>query len=155
MSAGDAGPPRWAVPVTLALSVAGLGTSAYLTYTHYAEPAALACPDTGVVNCVKVTTSSESMVGPVPVAVLGIVFFAGMLLLSLPWMWRARNPWVSRARLAGVAVGMVSVLYLVGVELLSLHAICLWCTAVHVLTFALFVACLAAASEWSEVRSGR
>ncbi|HET6818627.1 MAG TPA: vitamin K epoxide reductase family protein [Mycobacteriales bacterium] len=143
------------MPVTLALSVAGLGTSAYLTYTHYAEPAALACPDTGVVNCVKVTTSSESMVGPVPVAVLGIVFFAGMLLLSLPWMWRARNPWVSRARLAGVAVGMVSVLYLVGVELLSLHAICLWCTAVHVLTFALFVACLAAASEWSEVRSGR
>ena len=76
--------PRWTAPVTVALSLAGLGTASYLTYMHYTEPAGLACPDTGVVNCLKVTTSAQSMVGPVPVAVLGVVFFAAMLVLSLP-----------------------------------------------------------------------
>lgn len=137
--------PRWASPVTLLLSIAGLGVSSYLTYTHYTEPDALACPDTGVVNCLKVTTSSQSMVGPIPVAVLGVVFFAAMVVLSLPWMWHTANRLVAWVRLASVVAGMVSVLYLVGVELLAVHAICPWCTAVHVLTFGLFVACVAAA----------
>ena len=33
-------------------------------------------------------------------------------------------------------------LYLVWAELFRIHAICLWCTVVHVLTFALWVAVL-------------
>jgi uncharacterized membrane protein len=36
------------------------------------------------------------------------------------------------------------VLYLVAVELLVVRAICLWCTAVHVVTFGLFLAVLSA-----------
>jgi uncharacterized membrane protein len=136
--------PRWAAPVTLALNLGGLAVSSYLTYMHYTEPAGLACPDTGVINCLKVTTSSQSMVGPVPVAVLGVAFFAAMFVLSLPWLWRTSSRWVGRARLAGAVAGMLSVLYLVGVELIAVRAICLWCTAVHVLTFGVFVASLMA-----------
>ncbi|HET7309841.1 MAG TPA: vitamin K epoxide reductase family protein [Mycobacteriales bacterium] len=143
----DGAVPRWAAPVTLALSVAGLAVSSYLTYVHYTEPAALSCPDTGVVNCTKVTTSAQSMIGPVPVAVLGIVFFAGVVVLCLPWMWRMQSQLIRWSRLAAVSAGMVSVLYLVGVEVLSLHAICLWCSAVHVLAFAMFLAVLAASTE--------
>ena len=143
------------VPVTLSLCLAGLGTSSYLTYVHYTEPTSLACPDTGIVNCTKVTTSAQSMVGPVPVAVLGIVFFAAMLVLCLPVMWRMRNRWVERARLGGVAAGMVMVLYLVGAELISIRAICAWCTVVHVLTFALFLACLAATLSLGEAPPDR
>ena len=131
--------------MALTLSAAGLAVSSYLTYAHYTAPTALACPDTGVINCAKVTTSAESMVGPVPVAVLGIVFFVAMAALSLPAMWRGRSVWVTRGRLGLAAVGMAMVLYLVGVELISIRAICAWCTAVHVLTFGLFVACVAAA----------
>jgi uncharacterized membrane protein len=40
--------------------------------------------------------------------------------------------------LAVVSVGAVFVLYLVWVELFRVDAICLWCTAVHVVTVALF-----------------
>jgi uncharacterized membrane protein len=36
------------------------------------------------------------------------------------------------AELAWAGVGMLSVFYLVYVELVLLHAICIWCTAVHV-----------------------
>jgi len=38
-----------------------------------------------------------------------------------------------------VVVGILFVLYLVYAELFSIGAICLWCTSVHVITFALFV----------------
>lgn len=148
-----AGSRRWAAWTTAALSLAGLGVSAYLTYVHYTEPRALSCPDNGAISCTKVTTSPESMVfGVIPVAVLGVVFFTAMLALCLPMSWRAREPWVDRARLAGVVAGMGMVLYLVAVELLSVHAICLWCTGVHVVAFALFVVVLAA---WTAPTAGR
>ena len=40
------------------------------------------------------------------------------------------------------------VLYLLYSELFTIHAICLWCSSVHVLTFIIF--CLVV-SGWSEV----
>lgn len=133
--------PRWAPAVTLPLAVAGLAVSAYLTYAHYTTAAVLACPDTGVVNCLKVTTSPQStLFGIAPVAVLGLAYFAAMTALTTPWVWRASWPPFGWARLAGAAGGMAMVIYLVYVELHVLRAICLYCTVVHVLTFLLFVA---------------
>ena len=138
--------PRWARLSSLILAVAGLAVSAYLTVEHYSSSTTLACPETGVVNCVKVTTSSYSTLAGVPVALLGLLFFAAMSALCAPVAWRAASPWVGRARLAGAVAGVVMVLYLVWAELFRIDAICLWCTVVHALTVALFaVLALAAA----------
>jgi uncharacterized membrane protein len=135
----------WAWPLTLAIATCGLGLAAYLTYVHFTDPASLSCPDTGVVNCLKVTTSSQSEIfGVIPVAVAGLAFFAGMVVLCTPWAWRAANPWVARLRLAGAVAGIGMVVYLVYVEAVQLHALCLYCTAVHGLTFLLLLAILAA-----------
>jgi len=123
---------------SLVVSVLGLAVSAYLTFEHYSASKTLACSDTGTINCLKVTTSSYSKVVGIPVALLGLLFFVAMTALSLPAVWRSTNPAVRRVRLAAAAVGMMSVLYLVWVELFRVDAICLWCTAVHVLTFTLF-----------------
>jgi uncharacterized membrane protein len=140
--------PRWAPLVTLPLTVAGLAVSTYLTYVHYTEPTALSCPDTGVINCTKVTTSPESMLfGHIPVALTGAVFFLGMTVLCLPAMWRRPERIVAWARLAGAVAGVVMVVWLVYVELVRVDAICLWCTVVHVIAFALFVA-IVAATVW-------
>lgn len=130
--------PRWAGPASLVLALLGVGVSAYLTYEHYSSAATLACPETGAINCVKVTTSSYATLLGVPVALLGLLFFVVMTGLCLPHAWRSRNPWVHRARLLGAVGGAVFVLYLVWVELFRVEAICLWCTAVHVLAVALF-----------------
>ena len=73
-----------------------------------------------------------------PVALLGLGFFSGMTLLCLPPVWRRRNPWLPRVRLAGAAVGVLMVCYLIWAELFRIDAICLWCTVVHVLTLVLF-----------------
>ncbi|MET7281592.1 vitamin K epoxide reductase family protein [Kribbella sp. NPDC005582] len=124
--------------LVLGISAVGVLVSAYLTYEHFTAGTTLACPETGVVNCMKVTSSSYSKLFGVPVAVLGLLFFIGMTALSVPAFWRTASPWPSRARLAGVVVGVVFVLYLVWAELFRINAICLWCTVVHALTLILF-----------------
>ena len=110
----------------------------YLSYEHFTSSSTLACSDNSVVNCLKVTTSSYSTVARVPVAVLGLVFFAVMLVLQLPPMWRRPEPLIRWARLGWSVVGVGMVLYLLFAELFEIDAICLWCTAVHVLTLVLF-----------------
>jgi uncharacterized membrane protein len=112
--------------------------------THYTDPAALACPDTGIVNCTLVTTSSWSVVFGVPLAVLGLVWAGAMTALTVPWAWRSGTPWVDGARLAVSGAGAAMVLYLVYVELFRIGAICLWCTAMHVTAVSLFAVVLAA-----------
>jgi uncharacterized membrane protein len=124
--------------VALALSALGLLVAGYLTIEHYTASTTLACPETGVVNCQKVTTSAQSAVLGIPVALLGLMFFVVMLVACLPPVWRMTQPAVRWGRLAFAGVGVAFVVYLVYAELFILDAICLWCTAVHVLTVALF-----------------
>ncbi len=120
------------------MSVIGFGLSMYLTVEHFSG-APLSCPNTGVVNCIKVTTSSYSHILGIPVALLGLLFFTAMVVINVPPLWRARVPWVAVARLALAVSGMCFVLYLLAAELFAIKAICLWCTGVHVTTFVLFV----------------
>jgi uncharacterized membrane protein len=124
--------PAWVPATSLSLSLVALAISSYLTVTHYSDPTALACPDTGIVNCTLVTTSSWSVVLGVPLAVLGLVWAVAMTGLTVPWAWRAAAPSVDDARLLVSGAGAAMVLYLVYVELFRIGAICLWCTAVHI-----------------------
>jgi uncharacterized membrane protein len=131
--------PAWLVYTTWALAAAGLGISVYLTVAHYTTSSILACSDKGLVNCAAVTTSPESMVfGIFPVAVLGLAFYVFLFAITSPWAWRWTWPPVRLVRLGSLVAGMLFVLYLVYTELITLNAICLWCSSVHVLTFALF-----------------
>jgi len=125
--------------VCLSLSVGGVVVASYLAVAHYTSPSLLVCSDRGVVDCAQVTSSPQSTIAGVPVAVLGVVFFLAMSFLSLPAAWRSQSSWIKGARLGLVWVGMCLVLWLVYAELFLIHAICLYCSLVHVITFALFV----------------
>jgi len=131
--------PRAPVLAGLLLCLAGLAIATYLTIEHFNTSLVLACPDTGRINCQRVTTSQYSHVAGIPVAVLGVVYFLVALVLLTPQAWRSASAWVRAARLGWVSLGLVMVLYLVWAELFGVNAICLWCTAVHVITFLLFV----------------
>ncbi len=70
---------------------------------------------------------------------LGLIYFVVMtVLIAVPSPLR----WVRLLRLAGALAGVAMVVYLVFVELFEIDAICLWCTAVHVLTVVMFGAVL-------------
>ena len=131
--------PRWAVWTSWALSLIGLGLATYLTIGHFESKTFLACPDTGLINCAKVTTSAQSYFLGVPVAVLGLVNFVIFAVINSPWVWRVKNYWVHVARFVLSIGGMIFVLWLLYAELLIINNICLYCTGVHIVTFALFV----------------
>ena len=128
----------WVPVVSLVLAALGLAVSGYLTYEHFTASTTLACPNTGTWNCVTVTTSAQSKLFGIPVALLGLGYFAAMLVLSLPAMWRSRRSEIRRGRFALAAGGVLFVGYLVIAELFVLDAICVWCTAAHALALGLF-----------------
>jgi uncharacterized membrane protein len=119
------------------LSLLGTGLAGYLTYEHYTGNRSLACSDKGAINCAKVTTSAQSMLLGLPVALWGLAFFAGMIVLTQPIAWRW--PALHRVRLVAAFAGIAFVAWLVRTELVTLHAICLWCTGVHLVTLALLI----------------
>jgi uncharacterized membrane protein len=129
---------RWVARATLTLSIAALMVSAYLTLAHLTTPETLACSDSGAINCTRVTTSAHSRFLGIPVALLGLVWSAAMVALCTPGAWSRRVAWIRGARLVLASTGVVFVLWLVYAELFVIRAICLWCTAIHVLAFALF-----------------
>ncbi|HRC00499.1 MAG: vitamin K epoxide reductase family protein [Candidatus Lutibacillus vidarii] len=131
-------PPRWAVPASLGLCVVGLGVSAFLAYESATASVILACPVNGAIDCGKVTTSAWSKLFGIPVSYLGLLFFIGMIALCTKAAWTRGSALVHNLRLGGTVVGVAMVLYLVWAELFRIGAICLWCTVVHVVSFALF-----------------
>ena len=134
-----AAPPLWFQLTTWILSLGGLAVSIYLTIAHFNTSVTLACPATSTVNCEKVTTSPQSYAFGIPVAVLGLAFYVFLAVVNSPWAWRITWPPLRWARVGSMVVGILFVLYLIYAELFSIGAICLWCTSVHVITFALFV----------------
>jgi uncharacterized membrane protein len=134
--------PLWAVIVALVLSLAGWGVSLYLTLEHFSG-APLACPDTGIINCTKVTTSGESYFLHIPVALLGLIFYTVIVAINTPWAWRAADRRIHLARLVLISGGMAFAIWLVAAEALIIKNICLYCTSVHVITLFLFILTMA------------
>src|ERR1700730_2943135 len=148
---GDIAPRRpapWLRIVTFVLALAGLGVSIYLTIAHFTESALAGCSESGLVNCTKVTTSPQSYVFGIPVAVLGLAFYVFAVAIMSPWAWRGARRESQLLRIASVVVRVGFVLYLLYAELYIIGSICLYCTSVHVITFLLFVLTMFAVAAW-------
>lgn len=134
--------PRWLPASALVICVGGALASGYLTYEHFTMSSELVCPNKGGLDCESVTSSEQSKLFGIPVAILGLVYFVGMCAIVIPAAWRASDARIrlllNTARLAGSGGGAVYVLYLIYAELFLIGSVCVWCTVVHVLSFALF-----------------
>jgi uncharacterized membrane protein len=143
------GPAAWLRWATFGLAILGLAASAYLTYTHFTDSALAGCTETsGAVNCGKVTTSPQSILFGIPVAVLGLAFYVFLVAIMSPFAWRSRRREIALVRILSLVVGIGLVLYLLYAELFQIDAICLYCTSVHIITFLLFVLTGLAAAIW-------
>ena len=130
--------------LAIAAGVAGVAVSVYLTILHFAGFVP-ACPVTSHVNCEVVLSSQYGLIAgtTIPTSAAGIVWFAVSVVLWLrPFGWM---------QLAWSAIGLATVLYLVFVEIVQLGAICLWCTAAHLLVLFIFLLALMLWSERAEV----
>jgi len=116
----------------IGISVAGIAISVYLTVLHYAGVAP-ACVTSGPVNCEAVLSSPYAVVAgsSIPTSALGIAWFGASAVL-----WALPRGWI---QLAWSTAGLLTVVYLVYIEIVLVGAICLWCTAAHVLVVALLL----------------
>jgi uncharacterized membrane protein len=118
--------------VMLVLAVIGIGLASYLTIIHYAgiNPAC-----TGGQSCIKVQTSQWSKLAGIPVALLGLIGYIGILGTLL-----APDQEESRLGTLGLTViGVGFSAYLTYRELFSIHAICEWCVSSAVIMAVLLV----------------
>ena len=98
----------------------GLGIAAYLTYVHY-EGLKVVCLSSG--GCETVQSSVYAKLGGIPVPVLGLFGYAGILLtlLFVPGD-------LGRMAAFGMAlIGFLFSAYLTYRELFTIKAICQWC----------------------------
>ena len=124
----------------LVLSLLGLADSTYLTIAHFqANLLSQTCPANSVDNCVAVTTGPWSHPFGIPVAILGLAFYVAFVTINLPYFWKTKDVRVHWLRAAMSVSGIGFVLYLIYVELFLAKLICLYCTGVHIVTFALFI----------------
>ena len=94
------------------------------------------------------TTSAQSYVFGIPVAVLGLAFYLFAVTVMSPWAWRWARREIYLLRIASLVVGIGFVLYLLYAELFIIGSICLYCTSVHAITFILFGLTMFAVAAW-------
>ena len=129
----------------LLLSVAGIGIALYLTFVHY-QNVPLVCSAQGFVDCAFVLSSPYSVVPGtnVPITIPGLfwgIVSAAMAIAALR-ISSPSSPVLHKIHIAQFAwslVGMLTVLYLVYVEIVKLHTICAWCTGMHALILIMFL----------------
>ena len=134
------------------LSLLGLFVSAYLYLYKIGRIGTLAC---GAGGCETVQQSSWSRFAGIEVALIGLVGYGGLLLVSLasvqPAFSDRRLPATMLVVLAGLGVAFT--VYLTYLELFVIHAICRWCVGSAVLIVGIFVAALLEQRRLSRIRS--
>jgi uncharacterized membrane protein len=112
---------RMLVRTSTTLATAGLAIAGYLTYVHYAGLQ----PVCGISHgCETVQTSSYANLASVPVALLGLLSYA-LILVTL----RTRRDSVLFAGYVLTMIGFGFSVYLTYREVFTIHAICTWCVA--------------------------
>ena len=118
-------PVRLLLVASALLAIGGIGIAAYLTVVHFADQP-IVC--SGIGDCEKVNSSSYAKLAGIPVAVLGLLSYATILVLALGALVRRDAMLVAAAW--GVALASFGFsMYLTYVEVEVLDAICIWCVS--------------------------
>jgi uncharacterized membrane protein len=115
-------------------AIVGGAVAAYLTVVHYAHVSPI-CTTGG---CEKVQQSSYAKAGGIPVAVLGLVAYAGVLLTTV-----VRGV---PAALVGAVIALAGLAfsgYLLWAQLARIHAICQWCIGNDIVIAVVAALCVA------------
>ncbi len=131
-------------PWFAALGLTGLAFASASTWVHYQilnDPTyASFCDVSSTLNCTEAYTSRFGAFGGVPVALFGLLFFAGLLTLialcsSSPTASRNLPGYVFLAS----TIGLAAVLYLAYASYFILHVVCLLCAGTYLAVIGLFL----------------
>ncbi len=119
----------------LMLGVLGFADAAYLSANHFFGTP-LVC--TIFHGCDTVTTSVYSKIGPIPVALLGLVYYLTIILLLVAYV-DTRNKLLPRIIALLTPLGLLASLWFVFVQLFLVKAICLYCMISATTSTTLFI----------------
>ena len=139
----QAGPPAhnhpslagWIPLVILALSVIGFADASYLSVKHFQGVAPTCVLFSG---CDVVTTSEYATIGPVPIAVLGALFYLTILILSVTYLDRKSERAIQLVALISIP-GFLFTLWLLYLQLFVVNALCFYCVASGISSALIFV----------------
>ena len=137
----------WRPRAMLALAALGTAIAGYLTWVNYSGQLALC---TGAGGCETVQASRYSVVAGVPVALLGLLAYLGLLLVT-GWRVYAGPATPNGVMLALFGLALASVLYsayLTYLELFVIHAICPWCASSAAIMAVIFILACWELSQW-------
>ena len=121
----------------IVIGLVGLFVSVYLLLYHMGFYGALVC---GTGSCEVVQTSKYARFLGQPVPLWGVLWYSGVLVLAFLAMGPAAGKrWVDGLLTLAVVGGLLFSAYLTGIELLVLHAVCMWCVISAILTVVIFV----------------
>lgn len=118
------------------LAVVGLGIAGYLTYLHYAGDSPYCIAGGG--GCERVQESEYAKVAGIPVAALGLLAYAALLVTAF-----VSGP---TAAAVGAAIALTGVAFsgwLLYAQLVLIDAVCQWCVANDVV-----ITLIAVAAVW-------
>lgn len=130
----------------LILALLGVADAVYLTLAHYTESVPLVCSESGFINCARVTSSSYAYVPgtALPISLPGLAWCLVAVALALFGLFLGtEHRWLRLTQFTWTLLGLLTVLYLVYVEVVLLHNLCAWCTALHVLILLMFLIAIA------------
>jgi uncharacterized membrane protein len=121
--------------VIIGLTVLGVFVAGYLTWSHYSgEP--IYCG--GSNSCELVNSSRFAYLGSIPVALIGLIGYLIILVLSLI-PTRDDRQWPMLLIFAGALIGTLLQWYLFYIEVAVLRAICYWCVTSQALITLIFL----------------
>jgi len=116
------------------LALAGMFDTAYLAAQHISGDTVVC----GIVEgCDSVLNSKYSEVFGIPLALIGLLYYATILVLA--FIYIAREPKIATNLLMGITgLGFIASAYFIYLQLAVIHAICTYCMASAFVTLMLF-----------------
>jgi uncharacterized membrane protein len=127
--------PNWLLILFLVFSALGFTDATYLTVAHYTHAV---IPCSIVSGCEKVTTSRYAVVGEVPVALLGSIYYFFIFALTLIYR-DTKKPCAIKMATFGTFAGLGASLWFIYLQAFVIKAWCLYCLGSATSSILLFI----------------
>ncbi len=130
--------PVFALLGMIIVSLFGLADASYITYEKFAHVTPT-CLFTGIFKCSTVLQSPWSSIGPIPLSLLGMGFYATVFLLASYLLLKKDAPHKLSILLFGLSVfGFGFSIYLTVIQAFVIKAFCFFCVVSAVSSSLLF-----------------
>lgn len=124
--------------ILAALDLVGLLVASYLSVVELAGGLPTCGPLKG---CEEVALSKYAWIGPVPVAVFGVILSVTLLALALAW-WKTDIYGLLLGHYLLSLVGVIFDGYFLYLQVFVIQAVCVWCVTYEISLFARFLIAL-------------